>query len=198
MLLVMPEDRYHHGSLRTALLRRAEEVLRDEGVDALSLRQLARDVGVSHAAPSRHFPDKRALLDALAVAGFERLTDELERAGRRGRSFRGRVRAMAAAYVEFATTEADLLDLMFTGKHAPGASDALVAAGERLGESALGVIRDGQRSGDVRAGDPQRIALGVLSAVHGFASLAVSGMVPGDHDRALADVVDTVVRGLHP
>ncbi|HEX6446905.1 MAG TPA: TetR/AcrR family transcriptional regulator [Streptosporangiales bacterium] len=194
----MPEDRYHHGSLRAALLQRAEEVLREEGVDALSLRQLARDVGVSHAAPSRHFADKRALLDALAVAGFERLTDALERAGRRSRSFRGRVRAMAAAYVEFATTEADLLDLMFTGKHAPGASDALLAAGERLGESALEVIRDGQRSGDVRPGAPERIALGVLSAVHGFASLAASGMVPGDHDRALTDVVDTVVRGVHP
>lgn len=195
----MPEGRYHHGSLRDTLLRRAEEVLRDEGVDALTLRQLARDVGVSHAAPSRHFADKQALLDALAVAGFERLTDALERAARRGRTFRGRVRAMATAYVEFATTEADLLDVMFAGKHSPAASAELLAAGERMGETALGIVRDGQRSGEVRSGDPERIGLVIVAAAHGFAGMLTSGMVPaGDRDRHLGDVVDTVVRGVEP
>ncbi|MBO0827499.1 MAG: TetR/AcrR family transcriptional regulator [Streptosporangiales bacterium] len=195
----MPEGRYHHGSLRTALLSRAEEVLREDGVGALSLRRLARDMGVSHAAPGRHFADKRALLDALAVAGFERLTTALERAGRRGRSFRGRVRAMAAAYVEFATTEADLLDLMFAGKHSPDASAELLAAGERMGDAALGIVRDGQHSGDVRQGDPERIGLVLLAAVHGVAGMLTSGMVPaGVRDRMLTDVVDTVVRGVAP
>lgn len=195
----MPERRYHHGSLRAALLRRAEEVLREDGVDALSLRQLARDVGVSHAAPGRHFADKRALLDALAVAGFERLTAALEKAARRGRSFRGRVRAMAAAYVEFATSEADLLDVMFAGKHSADASAELLAAGERMGETALAIVRDGQRSGEVRPGDPERIGLVVVAAAHGFAGMLTSGMVPADaHDRLLTDVVDTVVRGVAP
>ena len=56
--------RYHHGDLRAALIARAAEVVVADGVGALSLRELARDLGVSHGAPSRHFPDKQALLDA--------------------------------------------------------------------------------------------------------------------------------------
>ena len=69
---------YHHGNLRAALLERAEAVLAEGG--ELSLRELARQVGVSHAAPRRHFPDKQALLDALAMDGFERLGAELSAA----------------------------------------------------------------------------------------------------------------------
>src|SRR4029077_19283475 len=64
---------YHHGTLRSTLLAAAERTLAEGGVPALSLRELARQVGVSHAAPRRHFPHKQALLDALAEDGFERL-----------------------------------------------------------------------------------------------------------------------------
>lgn len=67
-----PRDgRYHHGSLKEALLSRAAEVIEDRGVEALSLRGLARDLGVSHGAPNRHFRSKEALLAALASKGFE-------------------------------------------------------------------------------------------------------------------------------
>ena len=60
------ERPYHHGNLRQALLAQAERTVRERGVQELSLRELAREVGVSHAAPRRHFPDRQALLDALA------------------------------------------------------------------------------------------------------------------------------------
>src|ERR1700747_3401130 len=68
---------YHHGNLRSELLAEAERTVREQGVDKLSLRELARATGVSHAAPRRHFPDRQALLDALAESGFERLELEL-------------------------------------------------------------------------------------------------------------------------
>ena len=69
-----PTERpYHHGNLRGALLDAAERTVRERGVQALSLRELAREIGVSHGAPRRHFPDRQALLDALAESGFERL-----------------------------------------------------------------------------------------------------------------------------
>ena len=71
---------YHHGNLRAALLEPAERALRERGVGGLSLRELAREVGVSHAAPRRHFADKQALLDALAEDGFERLGARAARA----------------------------------------------------------------------------------------------------------------------
>ena len=73
----MPAQTYHHGDLRRTLLEAAAASIESDGVDALSLRQLARDAGVSHTAPSRHFRDKQALLDALAEDGFNRLTAAL-------------------------------------------------------------------------------------------------------------------------
>src|SRR5919106_3981679 len=71
---------YHHGNLRGALLAAAERTVRERGVQELSLRELAREIGVSHGAPRRHFPDRQALLDALAEAGFARLGAELRAA----------------------------------------------------------------------------------------------------------------------
>src|SRR5580698_10216778 len=114
----MTERPYHHGNLRTALLAQAALIVRERGAQELSLRELARTVGVSHGAPRRHFPDRQALLEALAEAGFERLGDELgeARAGA-GEDFRSRLQATAAAYVRFATRDAALLELMFAGKH---------------------------------------------------------------------------------
>src|SRR3984885_3127878 len=94
--------RYHHGNLRSALLARAEANVRDGGVEQLSLRELARQVGVSHAAPRRHFPDRQALLDAVAESGFERLGSELAGAvADAGEGFQARLEATATAYIRF-------------------------------------------------------------------------------------------------
>src|ERR1700709_1670774 len=109
---------YHHGNLRTALLAAAERTVRERGVQALSLRELARDVGVSHGAPRRHFPDRQALLDALAETGFARAVAVRRRAIEgAGERFDARLQATAAAYVRFATRDPALLELMFAGKH---------------------------------------------------------------------------------
>src|SRR3954471_23808284 len=125
----MPETRpYHHGDLRAALLAAAERTLRDRGAVALSLRELARETGVSHAAPGRHFKDKQALLDALALAGYERLAQTLEAADDPGLPLEPRLTALAKAYLGFAVENAALLELMFARKHDPEAS-AQVATG---------------------------------------------------------------------
>src|SRR6476661_2726124 len=109
---------YHHGNLRSALLAAAERTVRERGVEQLSLRELARQVGVSHGAPRRHFPDRQALLDALAEAGFIRLGADLRTAvDGAGEEFEARLRATAAAYVRFATEDSALLELMFASKH---------------------------------------------------------------------------------
>src|SRR6266851_2517366 len=113
----MTERPYHHGNLRTALLAEAERTVRERGVQDLSLRELARQVGVSHGAPRRHFADRQALLDALAEAGFSRLGDELRAAlDAADDDYETRFRATATAYVRFATRNAALLELMFAGK----------------------------------------------------------------------------------
>ena len=94
---------YHHGNLRKALLERAAEVIADGGIEALSLRGLARDLGVSHAAPRAHFADRQALLCELAREGFRRSADAM-RAGAEaaGPDPVARYRALGRSYVQFA------------------------------------------------------------------------------------------------
>ncbi|HIF94965.1 MAG TPA: TetR/AcrR family transcriptional regulator [Myxococcales bacterium] len=94
---------YHHGNLREALIERAAEVIAERGIEALSLRALARDLGVSHAAPSAHFPDRRALLCALAREGFRRSVDTMNAgAEAAGPDPVARYRALGRSYVQFA------------------------------------------------------------------------------------------------
>ena len=137
---------YHHGNLRPALLAAAERALARGG--ELSLRELAREIGVSHAAPRRHFPDKQALLDALALDGFERLGREMAVAVEPGGEFREDLRALARAYVRFATEHAALLELMYAGKHVPGA-DALREAADRAFASPLALFTGAFERGEI-------------------------------------------------
>jgi AcrR family transcriptional regulator len=185
------ERRYHHGNLREALLRRAQEVIRERGVAALSLRELARDVGVSHAAPRRHFADRGALLDALALAGFARLGAAL-RAGHdeaRPDDYGGAIRAVAHAYVDFAVRDADLLEVMFAGKHGDDGeiNDAIDAAARDAFGPVLTLIVDGQEAGILPAGDPERVGLVHLATIQGIATLLGAGMVTADQVDGLVE-----------
>ena len=196
----MHTRRYHHGDLRAALLTGAEQTLREKGPGALSLRELARDLGVSHAAPSRHFKDKQALLDALALAGFERLDATLAASrDAAGEAFTDRLRGLVRAYVDFALANAELLDLMYTVKHDPAASEALIAAGQRLGAMAGELVAEGQRSGEVREGPVDSIAMPVFTTLHGFASFAVSGVLSAEEVASGLDAVFAyILRGCAP
>lgn len=198
----MPPDArpYHHGNLRAALLEAAERALLRDGAAALSLRELAREVGVSHAAPRRHFADKQALLDALAEHGFRTLGDELEAAARPPRPFVPRLTAVARAYMRFATGRAALLDVMYEGKHRPGAAPALLAAGERTFAAPLAVIAEAQAAGEVVPGDPAEVSLAVWAAIHGLAGLAAADMLgpDADLDALAAATVERLVTGLRP
>jgi AcrR family transcriptional regulator len=186
---------YHHGNLRAALLEQAEKALAD-GSD-LSLRELARQVGVSHAAPRRHFADKQALLDALAEDGFERLGAALREALAPAERFDDRLLAFARAYVSFATRHAALLDLMFAGKHRPGASDSLHQAADRAFAAPLALIAEGQAAGAVVPGNPEEVAIVAFAAMQGLASLANTGMLEADED-TVAAAVERLVLGLRP
>jgi AcrR family transcriptional regulator len=187
---------YHHGNLRTALLDAAERTLRERGVQALSLRELAREVGVSHGAPRRHFPDRQSLLDALARAGFERLGTELRAAAEAaGEDFELRLRAIAAAYVRFATEDAALLELMFAGKHREGA-DELADTAERSFAVMLELIEQGQREGALEKGEPKRVGLVLFATIQGIAALVTAGLVePAQVGALVADATDRFLRG---
>jgi AcrR family transcriptional regulator len=192
----MAERPYHHGDLRRALLNAAEATLRQRGAQELSLRELARAVGVSHGAPRRHFPDRQALLDALAEAGFARLGTELRAAfDGAGAEFEDRLRALAAAYVRFATEDAALLELMFAGKHREQAGH-LHDAAERAFSVMLELIAQGQQQGALEAGDPERVGLVLFATVQGIATLVTGGIVATEQlDELLGDAVERFLRG---
>ena len=186
---------YHHGNLRAELLEHAEAVLAEGG--ELSLRELARQVGVSHAAPRRHFPDKQALLDALALDGFERLgaalTDALVAADP---GLRGRLLAFGLTYVRFATEHAALLELMYAGKHAR--QDVLAASNEAFA-AAFGLFHAGQAAGEIVAGDPERLGTVAFASLHGLAAMVNGGLLDtAGLDEMVTETVDRLVLGLAP
>lgn len=187
---------YHHGNLRTALLAQAERTIRERGVHELSLRALARDLGVSHGAPRRHFSDRQALLDALAESGFERLGAELRAAvDSAGEDFRARLEATATAYVQFAIEDAELLELMFAGKHRESAR-ALVQTADRTSSVLYEMIVQGQAEGALEPGDPQRVGVLLFATVQGIAALVTGSMVEAHElDWLLPEAIAHFLRG---
>jgi AcrR family transcriptional regulator len=192
-------QRYHHGNLRSALLERASRTVDERGAQALSLRELAREVGVSHAAPRRHFPDRQALLDALAEDGFERLGDELREAVERaGTAFDRRLHALAAAYITFATRHAALLELMFAGKQRADA-DHVRETADRAFAVPIAVIAEAQATGELAPGDPGRVAIAAFATLQGLATMANGDMLAGAPvDTVVPDAIDQLLDGLRP
>lgn len=192
----MADRPYHHGNLRAALLGEAERTLREQGIDQLSLRDLARQAGVSHAAPRRHFADRQELLDALAEAGFARLVDEIHAAiDGAGEDYQARLRAAATAYVRFAARDAALLELMFAARNTerPG---PLREASERLFIEVGGLISLGQQAGKLPPGDPGRLCLLLVATMQGIAVLVTSGRAQaGQIDALITDAVALFTRG---
>ena len=193
------ERPYHHGNLRAALLDAAERDLRERGTDGLALRDLARELGVSHAAPRRHFSNRQALLDALAEAGFARLDAALRTAlASADGDFPSRVRATMMAYTRFATENAALLELMYASKHRPDAARIVKAAAAPFGLM-NGLIVQGQTQGALQAGDPERIGIVVLATLQGIASLINGNIVKPDLlDGLVETAAEQFLRGARP
>ena len=196
----VPDDRpYHHGNLRAALLDAAERGLREHGADQLALRDLARELGVSHGAPRRHFPSRQALLDALAETGFNRLTATLREAlATAGDDFPARLRAIMTAYTRFATENAALADLMYASKHQPGATRIAEAADAGL-MLMLDVIVEGQEQGALQAGDPELIGIVLFATMQGIVSIINSQFVePERLDEIVETAAEQFLRGARP
>jgi AcrR family transcriptional regulator len=190
---------YHHGNLRQELLRAAEAALEARGVQQLSLRELSRELGVSHASPQRHFATKQDLIDALAIMGFERLSSVMEKAAEaRGQDLNGRLTKAARAYVGFAIKHPALFALMFEAKRRPGGmlpelKTALVAAFSHVPK----ILKEGQEAGKIVAGDPGRLALTIGAVLHGLVAISIEGKVKGVAIKTLVpEIIRHVLEGL--
>ncbi|WP_250009321.1 TetR/AcrR family transcriptional regulator [Actinoplanes sp. M2I2] len=184
---------FHHGNLRAVLLEQAEVMLREGGVDGLSLRELARQAGVSHGAPRSHFIDRQALLDALAEQGFDRLTDQVRSALAGAGPFPERFRLVAHAYVDFAVDNAAVMELMFATKM-NDAAGPVHAAATRLFQTLDEAMGPSAAPGD---GDRDRFKLLFAAMMQGTATLITTHRVTRSQGNVLIDDATGVLLGSH-
>jgi len=167
-------DGYHHGNLRAALLRSAEEIIRESGVEGLTLRACARRAGVSHGAPAHHFGNITGLLTEFAAEGFERLTEAMSR--KNVDEADDDLQAAGLGYIQFAMRWPEHFRVMWRtellNQESPRLRTARHAAQQLLRDALL------------RAGAHERTLAGdelaprfqlAACCVHGYASLWVEG-----------------------
>jgi AcrR family transcriptional regulator len=169
---------YHHGDLRAVILARAADLVAERGADGISLRELARTAGVSHAAPAHHFTDRRGLFTALATEGFRLLAAALVEA-------RPDFVDAARAYVRFALDHPGHYAVMFDKSLYDGADPDLVAAEKAAGaelDRGVATLSDPNAKAD-----PAGAALAAWSLVHGFSTLWLNNAVTAEDPMAATE-----------
>jgi AcrR family transcriptional regulator len=200
-------ETYHHGNLRQALVQAARELAAEVGVDAFTLREVARRAGVSHAAPYHHFNDKAQLVRVLAIEAFEALTNEMLEAARNTQNAHERFSAIGLAYVRFAFKYPAEFRFMFR-KDLCLTDDAADDPLEDAGKAAYMVLQNGirvaQQAGLIAPGDPEILSLTAWSTVHGLAMILLDAptgqteYTPEQIDRMARAVIETLSQGLKP
>lgn len=172
----MPTSRrnYHHGDLRRALIEEGTAILAETGPAGLSLREVARRLGVSHNAPYRHFATREALLAAIAAAGYDALAEQTDKAA-------GDMTARGLAYIGFALKHPAIFRLMFSDLIDRSAFPDLAAAAERSLERASRAI------GAAYGSEPEAV-MAAWSFVHGLAQLLLDGQPPEGLRRGRSDL----------
>jgi AcrR family transcriptional regulator len=173
---------YHHGDLHDALLKAAERILERDGLSGLTLRAVAREAGVSHAAPAHHFGDLTGLLSELAAIGYRRFGAAMMAAGSSGHSLAESGLARGKAYVDFAHTQPAMYQLMFSAERLDMSNPALAMAADAsfagLAQS-IGKARHETISEDALTLEQAADIARVWSLVHGFSMLLIDGRLNG-------------------
>jgi AcrR family transcriptional regulator len=171
---------YHHGDLPEALLAATAEAIEEEGVASLSLRDVARRAGVSHAAPAHHFGDKKGLLTAFATQGFELFADALEHAAESvgpDDSPRDRFNRVGTAYVHFSVTHRAQFEVMWRPEFCDPGEPALIEPMARSYQSLHDGVVEMQQSGILADRATEDVMLTAWAAVHGLAWLILQDRV---------------------
>ena len=179
---------YHHGNLRQALIDEGTRMLDRAGATEFSLREVAKVAGVSHGAPYRHFPDRTALLEAIAAQGFANLTAACQAAMAAHPDDPRRQLMMAGrGYVDFAVAHPGVLHLMFGGGiQLESAGAELQQAWNQAGAHLVGILDNGCRQGIYRAESAENLTLAAWSMAHGLSLLLSSGPLQGVRDDPVA------------
>ena len=175
----MDKKPYHHGDLKNSLIQAGKRILAKEGVNGLSLRKVARQAGVSHAAPYAHFTDKQALIAAISTDGFQQLHDKLVATILR---YRGdphcQLIEAAWTYIQFAVDEPDTFKIMFSGVlERENDYPAFVDISRQSFGLVEQIVADCQQAGVLSPGAADATAVIVWGLVHGIISLVTMGQV---------------------
>jgi AcrR family transcriptional regulator len=169
---------YHHGALHEALLKAAETVLERDGLQGLTLRAVAREAGVSHAAPTHHFGDLTGLVSELAAIGFRQFNVAMAAANSSGPSMPEKAMAKAKAYVAYARAHPGMYGLMFRTERLdmtrPSLHEAAHASFAGLAGS-IGASRNETISAEALSLDQAAAIARAWSLVHGFTMLLLDG-----------------------
>lgn len=172
-------ETYHHGDLKNALIQAGIEILSRDGIQALSLRSVAKRAGVSHAAPYAHFADKDALIAAIAAEGYRKLYAQLAAAPPDSGDPLARLRDTAFAYLQFALDEPDHFRITFSGVVAAEKNyPEYVEQSRRCYALVVRLVTDCQADGLFAGEDVQRLAVSIWSCIHGFAQLVLAKQLP--------------------
>jgi AcrR family transcriptional regulator len=182
---------------RERLCEAAERLFAERGPDAVTMRQLAAELGVSPMTPYRYFKDKEDILAAVRANGFDRFSEALERARDGAQGARARGAAVGQAYVDFAFQHPHTYKLMFD-LNQPHEKDypELVRAARRARETMTAWVGD-QIDEGVMAGEPEQIGLMFWASVHGIVVLELAGKLPSGTAQKMHHVLaQTLGKGL--
>jgi len=185
---------YHHGDLRAALLATVDEVLSEHGADGLSLREVSRRAGVSHAAAYKHFADKSELLGVYADAAFRAFEQLLEAARKKARSPREALIAIGVAYVRFARKRPAAFRLMFRPEFTEARLGDPKTAVHRTHDVLAQTVVAARAAGALKPGPLEIQVLAAWSMVHGLATIILDG--PDSNLVANAAAADALTRSV--
>jgi AcrR family transcriptional regulator len=190
---------HYDGDLRADLIAAAADAIAASGPDGLSLRAVARMLGVSHAAPAHHFGDRVGLLTAVAAVGFERFVQQLAEAVIAAPPDPAEVvYAMGRAYADFAERDSGYFDVMFSPRLVDADDPAYVEASDAAFEALLDVVEDCQRAGFRSEADPRSLAVALWSLAHGLAVLRRHGSLGRHYPDSSLDAIPLIAATLLP
>ena len=169
---------YHHGDLRNALISEGRRLLEEVGAHELSLRHVARSVGVSIAAPSHHFEGKEGLLAAMATEGFDELASSRRKIATSEKDLLRRAWRMMECYVRFAEKQRGLFELMVGPRILPRGHKDLTAAASASFDLFASAVSDYARTKGWREEDLNLVVHAAWSVEHGLATLILAHRVP--------------------
>jgi AcrR family transcriptional regulator len=202
-------NNYHHGDLKEALLQAAKRLIVEKGIDALSLRSIAAEVGVSHMAPYAHFKNKSELFQSLAALGFVELSTKLQKIQQVTKNSNELILLYGVAYIEFATAHPELYKLMLNQTHsdlkAKTTSNSSLKKGQeteteiilkQASKRPYMLLRQGFAINESDEDTLNIQAQGAWALVHGISSLLITGQLVIDKNLSIKEFLATASKGL--